>query len=124
MITASLRMFLELGVVQKFKIDYEVRSSTLTFLTYVCLVEGIQHLHFFASGAVPVAAHREEELPHRCLPQLETRFQRLAVHVCHDHRESLHVLLTSIFYPQICINIFVLMFHSWPPLTTTIGKIL
>ena len=25
MITASLRMFLELGVVQKFKIDYEVR---------------------------------------------------------------------------------------------------
>lgn len=27
MITASLRMFLELGVVQKFKIDYEVRQS-------------------------------------------------------------------------------------------------
>lgn len=26
MITASLRMFLELGVVQKFKIDYEVRT--------------------------------------------------------------------------------------------------
>lgn len=27
MITASLRMFLELGVVQKFKIDYEVRGQ-------------------------------------------------------------------------------------------------
>lgn len=29
MITASLRMFLELGVVQKFKIDYEVRLHNL-----------------------------------------------------------------------------------------------
>lgn len=88
MITASLRMFLELGVVQKFKIDYEVRSSVGSNRD-VCLMESIQHLNlFFASGAVPVAAHREEELPHRSLPQLETCLQRLAVHVCHDHRES------------------------------------
>lgn len=29
MITASLRMFLELGVVQKFKIDYEVSTDVL-----------------------------------------------------------------------------------------------
>lgn len=29
MITASLRMFLELGVVQKFKIDYEVRNALI-----------------------------------------------------------------------------------------------
>lgn len=27
MITAALRMFMELGMVQKFKIDYEVRGS-------------------------------------------------------------------------------------------------
>ena len=29
MITAALRMFIELGMVQKFKIDYEVRPSAL-----------------------------------------------------------------------------------------------
>lgn len=29
MITAALRMFMELGMVQKFKIDYEVRCSAL-----------------------------------------------------------------------------------------------
>lgn len=29
MITAALRMFMELGMVQKFKIDYEVRRSAL-----------------------------------------------------------------------------------------------
>lgn len=29
MITAALRMFMELGMVQKFKIDYEVRCSVL-----------------------------------------------------------------------------------------------
>lgn len=28
MITAALRMFMELGMVQKFKIDYEVRLQT------------------------------------------------------------------------------------------------
>ncbi len=52
MITASLRMFLELGVVQKFKIDYEVRQSpsdtkrrpytdwkSEMLLTYVCCVK-------------------------------------------------------------------------------------
>lgn len=30
MITAALRMFMELGMVQKFKIDYEVRQLTLS----------------------------------------------------------------------------------------------
>lgn len=29
MITAALRMFMELGMVQKFKIDYEVRGSVM-----------------------------------------------------------------------------------------------
>lgn len=131
MITASLRMFLELGVVQKFKIDYEVRQSpwergpnanpadwkSEVLLTYVCCVkqgvlgyglerycaagwflehgEGLElrceyhSIHFFScSGAVPLAANREEELPHRSLPQLEACLQRLAVHVCYDHRKS------------------------------------
>ena len=32
MITASLRMFLELGVVQKFKIDYEVGHLDFLFV--------------------------------------------------------------------------------------------
>lgn len=32
MITAALRMFMELGMVQKFKIDYEVRA--LTYFVY------------------------------------------------------------------------------------------
>lgn len=34
MITAALRMFMELGMLQKFKIDYEVRSLTV----FVCLL--------------------------------------------------------------------------------------
>lgn len=34
MITASLRMFLELGVVQKFKIDYEVRQHSLQDVSF------------------------------------------------------------------------------------------
>lgn len=35
MITASLRMFLELGAVQKFKIDYDVRSFMLDNLVFI-----------------------------------------------------------------------------------------
>lgn len=37
MITASLRMFLELGVVQKFKIDYEVRPCIIRCQKCICM---------------------------------------------------------------------------------------
>lgn len=38
MITAGLRMFMELGIVQKFKIDYEVISIYIyIFHLYVCI---------------------------------------------------------------------------------------
>lgn len=39
MITAALRMFIELGMVQKFKIDYEVSSLVfcVSFLLNTCL---------------------------------------------------------------------------------------
>lgn len=37
MITASLRMFLELGVVQKFKIDYEVRLCIIRCQNRICM---------------------------------------------------------------------------------------
>lgn len=43
---------------------------------------------FSCSGAVPLAAYREEELPHRSLSQLEACLQCLTVHVCYDHRKS------------------------------------
>lgn len=38
MITASLRMFLELSVVQKFKIDYEVRRGGMEIIFPVVIV--------------------------------------------------------------------------------------
>lgn len=38
MITASLRMFLELSVVQKFKIDYEVRSRGMEVIPPAIIV--------------------------------------------------------------------------------------
>lgn len=47
MITAALRMFMELGMVQKFKIDYEVRpltfllSTSFEYLTEFALTIGI-----------------------------------------------------------------------------------
>lgn len=42
MITAALRMFMELGMVQKFKIDYEVRPLTVFsyFFTGHCSFSG------------------------------------------------------------------------------------
>lgn len=81
MITAALRMFIELGMVQKFKIDYEVRAADpVTFLCsmFVVMIPGL----LSPLDAVQVAADCQKKLQNGPLPQLETCLQRLPVHVC------------------------------------------
>lgn len=65
MITASLRMFLELGVVQKFKIDYEVRGSDNH--TTMCFSGGVITGDSVPAGFVPLAPDCEEELSNCCI---------------------------------------------------------
>lgn len=44
MITAALRMFMELGMVQKFKIDYEVRPSSFVVCSLCCCFVLLTHV--------------------------------------------------------------------------------
>lgn len=101
MITAALRMFIELGMVQKFKIDYEVSSPAfwVSFLLNTCSDLPRVPLCVLVTTADPVwsslsapsspadplqmAADCQEELQAGSLPQLEARVQRLPVHVCY-----------------------------------------
>lgn len=86
MITAALRMFMELGMVQKFKIDYEV--SPLSFerlFEPVPTADPCAHPSAcpLPPDTVQMAADCQEKLQDGPLPQLEARVQRLPVHVRH-----------------------------------------
>lgn len=82
MITAALRMFIELGMVQKFKIDYEVRAARPRRPRCVggaCVPDPDSSLP--PPDAVQVAADRQKKLQNGPLPQLETCLQCVPVHV-------------------------------------------
>lgn len=86
MITAALRMFMELGMVQKFKIDYEVRPPTLSdsFLVYLSsFLNAVVCPHVSSPDTVQMAADCQKKLQNGSLSQLETRIQCVSVHVCH-----------------------------------------
>lgn len=112
MITAALRMFMELGMVQKFKIDYEVRLlsfficfpldtwlnllktlfhnvSSWQLLTHVLISVSL----YYPPDTVQMAADCQKELQNGSLSQLETCLQRLPVHVCHAYGKD-HAAIT------------------------------
>lgn len=69
MITASLRMFLELGVVQKFKIDYEVRPWNVPCNMFIHpYINMIIPSVYLSVGFVPLASDCEEELSNCGIP--------------------------------------------------------
>ena len=54
MITAALRMFMELGMVQKFKIDYEVRPLTvISSLNTVVIITADPCVHLSLPSSSP-----------------------------------------------------------------------